>query len=76
MCQIIVINRGEKQIETPKQLIEHFNLSENQIKKHLDLIEKEDIEKDDCCICDIDLDLLFADLEVKYVEIDGDYYLP
>jgi hypothetical protein len=58
MCQIVVINRGEKELACPNDLIEHFSLSSEQVEKHLDEYTPQERSMKDCCICSVDIDEL------------------
>ena len=67
MCNIIVINKGEKEIETPRQFLEHFGF----------MAEKEtyynEIEMDSClCQCDIEKSLKN---KIPFKKDCGDFYV-
>ena len=70
MCQIININRGEKEITTPREFEAHFGYppllnGEVQDARHLDL-----------CLCNYDLDAVFKEKGIEYGICDfGDYYV-
>lgn len=65
MCTLIVINKGEKEIETPKQFLEYFEK---------ELIGYE-LETEDCCLCGYDLEKELKSLEVIYKIDCGDIYI-
>ena len=69
MCQIIIINKGEKEISTPRQFLEHFKflpISNEYLGAKLEMND---------CLCQCDIDLTFNNAMVKYKEICGDYYV-
>lgn len=64
MCQIIVINKGEKEIETPRQFKKHFGFMPDGGAKH----------PEEClCHCDISTELTTHNIEYK--TYCGDYYV-
>jgi len=68
MCGIIVINRGEIEIETPRQFQNHFGF----------LPEKEEYFNNielDCCLCQGDLDATFMVKNIDYKTDCMDYYV-
>lgn len=67
MCDIIVINRGEKEIETPRQFQEHFGfLPEKSI--HYNSMDI------DCCLCQCDIEKTFMAKNIPFKK-DGDFYV-
>jgi hypothetical protein len=52
MCNIVVINRGEKEIGTPAQFLEHFGFLPEKC-------DPDDILEMDCCLCQCDLEETF-----------------
>ncbi len=68
MCQIIVINRGEKEITTPREFKNHFLIfpvmDENY--KSVDI---------DSCLCQIDIDETFNRYGIPFKKDCGDYYV-
>ncbi len=56
MCDIIVIDRGEKEISSPKQFFEHFGFMPNM-----------DLDSDiDMCLCQIDIEKEFNDHNIPF----------
>ena len=68
MCNIVVINRGEKEIETPRQFEEHFGFSPDK-DIHYNTIEM------DCCLCQCDIDKTFKENNIEYKKDCGDWYV-
>ena len=68
MCQILVINRGEKEIKTPRQFQEHFGFLPN-------IHEKYNESELDMCLCSCDLDETFKEKEIEYARFMGDYFV-
>ena len=68
MCQIIVINKGEKEIQTPKEFLEHFKFIP-QIDSFHQTIDME------CCLCQCDLEKSFKDNSIDFKKDCGDYYV-
>ena len=69
MCQKVIINRGEKEIESPRQFEQHFGfLPDKEI--HYDSIDM------DCCLCSCDIDATFKEKRIEYGTCAfGDYYV-
>ena len=66
MCQKVIINRGEKEIETPQEFEQYFGFLPNGY-------ESEDFE---CCLCNCDLDATFKEKRIEYGTCAmGDYYV-
>lgn len=67
MCEIIVVNRGEKELETPREVHEHFNipLKKYWCYKDVDL---------DCCLCQLDLDAMFIENNIPFKKERGSWY--
>ena len=68
MCHIIVINKGEKEIETPRQFLEHFGFEGIKESYYKDV----DI---DACLCQIDIEKTFKQHEIKYKVDCMEYYV-
>ena len=67
MCEIIVINRGEKQIETPRQFEQHFGfLPKDILHDSIDM---------DCCLCQCDIEQEFNENNIPFKMILGDFYV-
>lgn len=68
MCTIIVINRGEKEIETPAQFQEHFGflpVIDEHYKKFIM----------DACLCQCDIDETFRLHNIQYKTDYVNYYV-
>ena len=67
MCVTIVINRGEKEIKTPRQFKDHFGIE----------IGGADDEWLDSCICHYNFEEIFKanGIEFKWVDNDATYYI-
>lgn len=68
MCTIVVINRGEKEIGTPREFLKHFDVVPFWDRDY-------SVVGIDDCLCQCDLDATFFSLKVDYRIIDGDYYV-
>ena len=69
MCQIVVINRGEKEIATPRQFLEHFCFMPT-------LYEESYKEMDmDSCLCQADLEESFNSHDIPFKTDCMDYYV-
>jgi hypothetical protein len=71
MCSIIIINRGEKQIETPNEFKEHFGFLPLCDSRYGNF---EESELNDC-LCVADLPTTFREHKIPYKEHIGDYYV-
>jgi hypothetical protein len=67
MCNIVVINRGEKELGTPRQFQEHFGFLPNRDIHYTDI----DMES---CLCQCDIEASFKERDIPYL-FDGDYYV-
>ena len=68
MCDIVVINRGEKEIETPRQFEEHFGfLPDKDI--HYNSIEM------DYCFCQYDIEETFKAKNIPFKKYYSDFYV-
>ena len=68
MCGIVVINRGEKEIETPRQFKQHFGF---------EAPEEEDCNdiNIDYCLCQVDVEKALTDNNVPFKKYCGDIYV-
>lgn len=68
MCNIVVINKYEKEIETPRQFEEHFGFLPD---KHF-LFNYIDI---DSCLCQCNIEETFKAKEITFKKNCGDFYV-
>lgn len=68
MCNIIVINRGEKEIETPRQFQEHFGFMPELEFGH-NKIEL------DYCLCQVDCEKALSENDIEFKIDCGDIYV-
>ena len=68
MCNIIVVNEGEVEIETPQEFLDYFGF-EPILEKYYNRIEW------DYCLCQIDLDVTFDEHNIEYYQECGDYFI-
>lgn len=68
MCNIVVINRGEKEIETPRQFEEHFGFLPDKD------INYNSIEID-YCLCQCDIEETFKAKNIPFKKDCGDFYV-
>jgi len=74
MCVRIIINRGEKEIETPRQFEEHFGFKPEMLIASP--LSDESILMDYClCPCDLEKSFNDHDIKFKFLHSDGDYYV-
>jgi len=76
MCRMVVINRGEKEINTPREFKEHFGflpkknelyaLNENEVFSESELDE---------CLCSADLVKTLRENKVNFRTYLGDVYI-
>jgi hypothetical protein len=64
MCVSIIINAGEKEIQTPAQFEKHFKLDSGLLDEDKEL-----------CLCNMDVDMIFYEYEIPYKMVQGDYYV-
>lgn len=69
MCETVVINRGEKELQTVRQFEEHFNTKIEIPNNAYDVIDK------DCCLCQIDVAQELTKLNVAFKYDHMDYYV-
>ena len=68
MCYIVVINKGEKEIETPRQFVEHFGfMPDNEI-------DYPNIQMDDC-LCQCDVEKALKQNNIPFKKDWGDIYV-
>lgn len=68
MCYKVVINRGEKEIETPRQFQEHFGFpAEKDV--HYNTVEL------DICLCQCDIEQTFKEQNIDFKTDGYDYYV-
>lgn len=68
MCTVLVINKGEKEIETPSQFKEHFGFLPLIDEHYNDLVM-------DGCLCQCDLEKTLEQKGIKYENDFGDIYV-
>lgn len=68
MCYKIVINKGEKEIETPQQFKDHFGFE----AQKRGLFESIDMN---ACLCQIDVEKAFNEHNITFEKDWGDYYV-
>lgn len=68
MCGIVVINRGEKEIGTPRQFEQHFGFK----------APKEDYYNEidiDCCLCQVDVEKALNEHNIPFKTDCSDVYV-
>jgi len=68
MCNIVVINRGEKEIETPRQFLEHFGF-EAPKEEYYTTVDM------DCCLCQVDIEKALTEHNIPFKTDCGDFYV-
>jgi hypothetical protein len=68
MCNIIIINNGEKEIETPRQFQEHFGFMP-MLEDYYDTIVM------DYCLCQADIESSLFFNNITFIQSRGDYYV-
>lgn len=68
MCNVVIINKGEKEIETPKQFFEHFGF-EAPIEDGYNSIDI------DSCLCQVDAEKALLDNNIPFKKDWGDIYV-
>jgi len=66
MCQTIVINNGEKTLQTVREFKKHFNLIG---------LDEDVLVVDDWCLCQIDVGEELKKLNIEYEYDFCDYYI-
>lgn len=69
MCTKILINRGEKEIQTVREFKEHFGAD------ILIPADANDVVLDDCCLCQIDVGAELKRLNIPFAYDYCDYYI-
>lgn len=64
MCQIVVINRGEKEITTPRQFKEHFGFD---VSKN--------VKEQDECLCPFSISTVLKRHKIDFKTYCGDVYV-
>ena len=69
MCDSIIINRGEVEIQTPRQFKNHFGF--------MPIIYEDSISEEemDWCLCSCDLEKTFNTHKIPFKYGCGDYYV-
>jgi len=68
MCNIIVINKGEKEIETPLQFLEHFGFIPELEFGYVKI-------EWDYCLCQCDLEKSLNQKNISFKKDCGDIYI-
>lgn len=68
MCGIIVINRGETEINTPREFEDHFGF-EPPAEEGYSYVDP------DCCLCQVDVSKAFNENDIPYKTSAGDFYV-
>jgi hypothetical protein len=68
MCGLVIINRGEKEIETPRQFKQHFGFEAPKQEYYNDV----DM---DCCLCQVDVEKSLVEHEILFKIDCGDIYV-
>jgi hypothetical protein len=68
MCSIIVINGGEKEIETPRQFLAHFGFEAPKDYNY------KTVEMDSC-LCQVDIEKALTDNNIPHNKDFGDFYV-
>lgn len=68
MCVIIVINKGEKEIESPREFLVHFGF-EAPKEIHYDSVDM------DCCLCQVDVEKALTEHKIPFKKYWGDIYV-
>ena len=66
MCNIVVINKGEKEISTPRQFLEHFGFMPDK-EIYYGRIDE--------CLCDCDVEKELNRNKIPFKKEYGDYYV-
>lgn len=68
MCEIIVINRGEKEIGTPREFKNHFGFDAEPWDNN------DDVELD-MCLCQVNVEKTLCDNNIPFIADTGDVYV-
>ena len=66
MCTMVIINRGEKEIESASEFKKHFGFLPDGFTSDDEM---------DACLCGFDLDTTFKEKRIEYKKDCGDYYI-
>lgn len=76
MCKMIVINRGDKEICTPKEFKEYFGFlpQKNQLYslKENEQYSQQELEE---CLCSADIEAAFQENNIEFKTYCGDVYV-
>ena len=68
MCNRVVINKGEKEIETPRQFLEHFGFMPEKELGHNNIVM-------DYCLCQCDVEQALIDNHIPFTKECGNVYV-
>ena len=68
MCGLVIINRGEKEIESPRQFKQHFGFEAPKQEYYNDV----DM---DCCLCQVDVEKSLVEHKILFKIDCGDIYV-
>ena len=68
MCNIVVINKGEKEIGTPRQFLEHFGFTAPLEIGYNTIVP-------DACLCQIDCETALTNNNIPFKKDCGDIYV-
>lgn len=68
MCGKVIINKGEKEIETPKEFKDHFGF-EAPREEYYHTVDM------DCCLCQVDVEKALTDHNIPFEKDCGDIYV-
>lgn len=68
MCQIIVINKGEKEITTPQEFKDHFGFIPKTNWAYNELMM-------DACLCQCDIEDTLTENNISFIVDWGDIYI-
>jgi hypothetical protein len=68
MCNIILINGGEKQIQTPIEFLEHFGFMPEIFKEYANI----DMNS---CLCQVDIETSFIENNIFFKKECGVFYV-
>ena len=66
MCKIIVVNKGENEIRTPREFLEYFGFSPDFLFPILNM---------DDCLCGYDIEGVFKIKKIPFKTDGGDIYV-
>ena len=68
MCGKVIINKGEKEIETPQEFKDHFGF-EAPREEYYHTVDM------DCCLCQVDIEKALTDHNIPFEKDCGDIYV-